>query len=144
MIDKTKQYWTGDGPDDIDEYLRLYTREKALEVKPVICRKCEGDVFRVLLDPDEGVIQVICPNCGTEKLLLDSGEYWEDAQPEKWECPVCGGNDTCSVRVGLSRGGSGSVRWVTIGTRCTVCGTLGSPLDWEINYEPTDEMEKEI
>lgn len=60
MIDKTKQYWTGDGPDDIDQYLRLYTGEKALEVKPVVCRKCGGDVFGVLSDADEGAIQVIC------------------------------------------------------------------------------------
>lgn len=144
MIDKTKKFWTGDGPEDIDQYLRLYAGEEGLEVKPVICQSCGGDVFEVRSDRTEGAVQVICPECGTKKLLLDSGDIWEDARPRRWKCSVCKGSKTCNVRVGLSRRESGSVRWVYIGVRCTACGTLGSPLDWEINYEPTDEMEKKL
>ena len=35
MIDKGKRYWTGDSPEDIGEYLRLYTGEEGLEVKQI-------------------------------------------------------------------------------------------------------------
>ena len=30
MIDKGKRYWTGDSPEDIGEYLRLYTGEEGV------------------------------------------------------------------------------------------------------------------
>ena len=43
MIDRSKKYWTGDSPEDIDPYLRLYVEEPGLEVKPVVCRGCGGD-----------------------------------------------------------------------------------------------------
>ena len=45
MIDRSKKYWTGDSPEDIDPYLRLYVEEPGLEVKPVACRRCGGDTF---------------------------------------------------------------------------------------------------
>ena len=49
-----------------------------------------------------------------------------------------------NVKVGFVRRENGSVKWVYIGNRCTACGTLGSYLDWKIDYEPTDEMEQNI
>lgn len=30
MIDKTKQYWTGNSAEDISEYLRLYSEDMGL------------------------------------------------------------------------------------------------------------------
>jgi len=42
------------------------------------------------------------------------------------------------------RRANGQVRWVWLGSRCTCCHTLGSAFDWKIDYEPTDEMEKNI
>ena len=58
MIDRTKKYWTGDSPEDIGQYLRLYAEEPGLEVKPVVCHGCGGDAFEVRCDANEGVIQV--------------------------------------------------------------------------------------
>ncbi len=144
MIDKSKKYWTGDGPEDIDQWLRLYTEEEGLEVRPVVCHSCGGDAFEVRCDANEGVIQVKCAQCGMKKILLDGEEYWEDARPRLKKCPVCKSGKTYNVRVGFLRRENGSVRWVYIGERCTNCGTLGSFLDWKINYEPTHEMEKNL
>ncbi len=144
MIDKSKKYWTGDSAEDISEWLRIYSEEDSLEVKPVICHSCGGDSFELRIDQDEGVIQVTCTSCGTKKILLDGEEYWEDASPRLRKCSVCKSCKSFNVRVGFVRRETGDVEWVYIGNRCTKCGTLGSFLDWEIDYGPTDEMEQNL
>ena len=144
MIDKTGKYWTGDSPKDIDPYLRLYAEEPGLEVKPVVCHNCGGDAFELRCDGNEGVVQVKCAACGTKKILLDGEEYWENARPRLRRCLVCKDSRTWNVRVGFQRRENGDVRWVYIGNRCTNCGTLGSFLDWKVNYGPTDEMEQNL
>lgn len=144
MIDKSKKYWTGDSPEDIDQWLRLYTEEEGLEVRPVVCQECGGDAFEVRCDVREGVIQVKCAVCGAKKLLLDGEEYRENARLRLKKCPVCKESKTFNVRVGFLRRENGDVRWVYIGNRCTACGTLGSFLDWKVNYGPTGEMEKNL
>ena len=142
MIDKTDEFWASAVADDIDEYLKAFADNPSLDVKPVICG-CGGDTFTIKCDRDESVIGVKCESCGAEKLLADSAEYWDDADPEDFECPLCQ-NRVYNTRVGFRRRKNGSVKWVYIGTRCTQCKALGSPLDWKIDYEPTDEMERNI
>lgn len=144
MIDKSKEYWTGDSAEDIDEWLKEYAEDKEIEVKPVICRSCNNDSFEIRADQDEDAIEVKCTECGTKKILLDCEEVWEDARPKLKKCPICKKSKSYNVRVGFIRRESGSVKWVYIGNRCTECGTLGSYLDWKISYEPTDDMEMNI
>lgn len=144
MIDTTKKYWTGDGSEDINEYLRLYSGNDAIDVKPVNCRLCGNDTFSLKIDQDEDVIQVRCSKCGAEKILLDGQEVWEGARPRVRTCPVCKRCKTYNVRVGFLRRDNGNVRWVYIGNRCTNCGTLGSYLDWKVSYEPTAPMEQNL
>ena len=144
MIDKTKKYWTGDSADDISEWLRLYAEDSSLDVKPVLCHSCGDDCFELRVDQTESVIAVKCVKCGTKKILLDCEDFWEDAKPKLRKCPVCKTCKSFNARVGFSRRENGSVKWVYIGNRCTNCGTLGSYLDWKIDYEPTDEMEQNI
>ena len=60
MIDKSKKYWHGDSADDIDEYLRLYSGVKSIDVKPVLCHTCGSDRFKIWVDEDEAAIQVEC------------------------------------------------------------------------------------
>ena len=143
MIDKTKKFWTGDQPDDIREYLTAFSRIPTLETKPVICRKCGGDTVTIRADLDESGLQVICTNCKTKKLLLDSDEIWEDCSPRPVRCPVCKERNY-NTRVGFLRRENGDVKHVFIGVRCTGCGTLGCLTDWRIDYSPTDEMEQNI
>ncbi len=115
-----------------------------MDVKPVICHTCGGKSFELRVDRNEGAIQVKCTACGTKKILLDCDEIWEDASPRLRKCCVCKTSRAFNVRVGFVRRESGSVKWVYIGNRCTNCGTLGSYVDWSVDYEPTDEMEQNI
>ena len=144
MIDKTRKYWTGDNADDISEWLRLYAGDGSLDIKPVLCHSCGHDSFELRVDRTESVIVVKCTKCGTKKILLDCEEFLEDAKPRLKKCSVCKACKSFNVRAGFARRENGSVKWVYIGNRCTDCGTLGSYLDWKIDYEPTDEMEQNI
>lgn len=144
MIDKSKKYWRGDKESDIAEWLRLYAQDPKMDTKRIICHTCESDSFALQIDQEEDAIQVTCTECGTEKILLDCKDVWENAKPKMRKCSVCKSSKAFNVRVGFSRRENGSVKWVYIGNRCTNCGTLGSYLDWKINYEPTDEMEQNI
>lgn len=144
MIDKTKKYWTGDSAEDISEYLRLYSEDNSIDIKPVLCHPCGSDCFELRVDQTEDAIEVKCTKCGTKKILLDCNEVWEHAKPRLRKCSVCKTCKSFNVRVGFIRRENGSVKWVYIGNRCTGCGTLGSYLDWKIDYEPTDEMEQNI
>ena len=143
MIDKSKKYWHGDCVDDIDEYLKEYSEVAAIDVKPVFCHTCGSNDLNLRIDYDEEVIQIICPKCGYEKIILDCEDAWEDATPRLIKCMECKGKDH-NVKVGFVHRDNGSVKWVYIGSRCTNCGLLGSHLDWKVNYEPTDEMESNI
>ena len=143
MIDTTKEYWTGSEPSDIIEYLRAYSEDNALDVKPVQCRACGCKELRMVGDRDEGALQVVCTSCDAKKLLLDSAEYWKEVSHRTLKCPICK-NKEHDIFVGFSRRDNGHVKWVYIGHRCTHCHVLGSAFDWEINYEPTNDMEKNI
>lgn len=144
MIDTSKKYWTGDNADDIDEYLREYSENNSIDVKPVICHSCGNDSFQLRVDWDEVAIQIKCTKCNTKKIILDCEEVWEDAHPRLRKCPICKSSKEYNVKVGFIRRENGSVKWVYIGNRCTNCGTLGSYLDWKIDYEPTTEIENNI
>ncbi len=143
MIDTSGEYWRGSEPADVAEYLRAYTEEETLDVKPVLCSACGSHELLQIGDQDEGALQVKCTSCGTKKLLLDSAEYWKEVSHRTIKCGVCKAK-AFNVAVGFSRRDNGQVRWVWIGARCTSCHTLGSAFDWKIDYEPTDEMEKNI
>lgn len=144
MIDKTKKFWRGFSADDIDEYLRLYSGCDDIDIKPVICHSFGNDAFEVNLDNVESTVQIKCTRCGEEKIILDCEDIWEESSPEFQKCPVCKDSGSFNMKVGFIRREDGDVKWVYIGNRCTNCGTLGSFTDWEINFAPTDEMEKNI
>ncbi|MBN2193608.1 MAG: hypothetical protein JW751_12395 [Polyangiaceae bacterium] len=42
--------------------------------------------------------------------------------------------------MGFSHHDDGSIKWVTVGTRCVACGILGVPAEWKIDYEPSDHL----
>lgn len=144
MIDKSGQYWHGSCADDINKYLKEYSENPSVDIKPVVCHSCGKDIFKMWVDYDEDAIQVECAECGNKKILLDCVDIWEDANPELCECPVCRKSWNYNVKAGFVRKENHNVKWVYIGNRCTECGVLGSCLDWKISYEPTDEMENNI
>ena len=61
-----------------------------------------------------------------------------DAEPEDCACP-CGG-ETFEVAVGFALRDGGDVKWVSVGLRCTIDGTLGVYADWKIDYSPTTAL----
>ena len=140
MISKSKDYWKGSAADDINEYLRLYSKSKDIEIKNVVCESCGGTDFVVDCDSDECAIRVKCARCGRMKFIADSEEYWEDADPETVICPICGCN-IYNVKAGFVRDEE-RIKWIYIGIRCIRCGALGSPLDWSIDYEPDEELDR--
>ena len=144
MIDKSRKYWYGNCADDIDEFLKEYTEEADIDIKPVVCNSCGSEALIMRIDSNEEAIQIKCPKCGEKKILLDCQDIWEEAKPRLRKCVVCKTSKEHNVKVGFIRRENGDVEWVYIGSRCTNCGVLASYLDWHINYCPTDEMERNI
>ncbi len=144
MIDKSGEWWVGETPDDIDEYLVEYSEDNSIDIKQVKCNSCGCDSLYLRLDRNEDAIQVVCPKCKHKKILLDGEDVWAEAKPKAYHCPICKKRTTYNIKAGFIRRDNGSVKHVYMGNMCTECYTLGSVMDYRISYEPTDEMEKNI
>ena len=48
------------------------------------------------------------------------------------------------IAVAFSHREDASVRWVTVGERCTKCGVLGAAVDWKIDYPPTEHLYDQV
>ena len=142
-IDKRQEYWHGDCPEDIIEYLDGYSENEISKTVIVKCRQCGSDILTCEIDAFEGVIEVGCTACDTKRFLLDVDEWGDEDEPENLECPLCKMNQA-NIVVGFVYRASGGVKWVYIGCRCIGCGLLGSCGDWKISYGPTDEMENNV
>jgi len=144
-IDTSGEWWVGTAADDIREYLRAYEAEGYPVHETRMCRcGCGSDEFAVEADQDEGCAMRICVRCAAAHPICDSAEYWDEAEPERWECTECG-STTCNVGVGFSlyepeEGNKPDVRWISVGLRCTGCGTLGSFVDWKVGYGPSYQL----
>jgi hypothetical protein len=144
-IDKSGQPWVGSEPDDVREYLVAYKAERYEVQQTRMCRcGCGSQAFRLEADRDEGCARRTCTACGAAHFICDSAEYWEDATPEGWKCTQCG-NDACNLGVGFSLyeaegADPPDVRWISVGGRCTGCGTLGSFVDWKVGYGPSNGL----
>lgn len=138
-IDRSGRYWRGSGPDDTDAYLRAFTAD-SYPVDRVVHAKCGcgSDAFTLKADPDEGCAQRTCTGCKAAHLICDSDESWDDAEPKAIRCPCKG--KAFQIAVGFSHREHGTIKWITVGHRCTKCGTLGASVDWKIDYSPTDHL----
>lgn len=141
-IDTSGKWWVGSQAADIADYLKAYKAEgyEVLETRPCTCR-CGSIAFELEADRDEGCAQRTCAVCRSKHLLGDSADHWQGAQPESWTCTECQCK-TCNLTVGFSlyaprEGQPPDVRWVSVGQRCTNCGTLGSFVNWKIGYGPS-------
>jgi hypothetical protein len=140
-IDRSGQWWTGDSPSDLDEYVSAFSAERyrATAVVHATCASCGGMEFTVMLDDEEGCVVRTCAACGQVQELLDSEEYLEDATLEDAECP-CGGS-VFNTAVGFAfYADSNDVRWVYLALRCVRDGVLGCYADWKIDYSPSEHL----
>ena len=140
MIDRSGEWWTGTGPEDIDDYLRELTEEgyPADRFEHARCTGCGGTGFELEVDDEQGCARRTCAACRTQHFICDSEEFSSEAELSPVTCPC--GRSEFEIAVGFSHRDDRSVRWITVGMRCVSCGVLGSPVDWEIDYEPTGHL----
>ena len=144
-IDTGGTWWVGDSPSDIDEYLRAYL-EGSVPVHKFRQSRCGCTSVRFRLEADdlEGTAKRSCIDCGADHFICDSEEYWDEANPKRWIC-VCG-SDTANLGVAYSIYDEPDadrrpvIRWLSIGTRCHVCGILGCFAGWKVAYEPSHHL----
>ena len=105
-----------------------------------VCAGCGGRVFEIGVDDEVGCAERLCVACDDAVLIADSADHWPEAEPVQCECP-CGGTEFAIV-VGFAPvgGGSGDVRWVSIGLRCVRDGMTGVYTDWKIDYSPSGHL----
>jgi hypothetical protein len=136
-IDTSGKWWKGENIEDVATFLRLLMADSypVGEVHQSVC-SCKNQEFSLKVDRNMGCAQRICIACHQSVFIGDSGENWQEAHPRIVHCPCK--NPTFEIGVGFSfRGDQDEIRWITVGTRCTKCGILGSPVDWQIYYGPS-------
>lgn len=140
MLDRTGEWWRGEDPDDLGEYLAAATEAgyPVARVVHAVCGDCGGIVFTVRVDDEPGYAERCCVACGRTRQLLDSADVADDADPTPARCPD--GHDAFNLAVGYALREDGEVRWVYVALRCTTDGTVGVYTDWKIDYSPTDEL----
>ncbi|MFQ5732927.1 MAG: hypothetical protein ACE5KM_13385 [Planctomycetaceae bacterium] len=137
-IDTSGKWWIGNEPKDIREYLEALTEDSypISEFRLARC-DCGSAAFRVEADANEGSALRTCVSCGKGHFICDSEEYWDESDPENWQCIECEADQT-NVGVGFSLYDDGDdIRWISIGVRCVQCGVLGCFADWKVGYGPS-------
>ena len=143
LIDKTGEFWKSKDPIALEEYLESITRDGylATQFRHSICT-CGGRQFFVAYDENEGLARRCCDKCRKEHFLFDSEMHWpvdEDDEIEELTTLVC----PCKGRIfnlcsGFAMRDSGQdIKWITVGCRCTNCGTLGAFVDLKISESPS-------
>ena len=103
---------------------------------------CQGRTFTVEVDDSEGFAARTCLMCAVRTLMLDSADVEEDAEPEECECPC--GHGLFAVTVGFSMRPDNSVKWVSLGLQCVACERSGVYADWKIDYDPTEQLLRNV
>ena len=138
-IDTSGKWWKGESFEDLADYIRQLTADTypADRIVQSVCG-CGNTTFHLLADQDEGCAQRICTKCQLVAFICDSAEQWDDAEPVKVRCSCK--RTVFELGIGFSMRAPDEVRWITIGQRCIICGTLGSYVDWKIDYGPSEHL----
>jgi len=144
-IDTSGKWWVGSEASDVLAYIEAYEAEGYAvdQTRLCVCR-CGSDEFALEADREDGCARRTCVRCGDGAFICDSDEIWGDAEPQSWICTECG-STACNIGVGFSlydahEGSTRDVRWISVGNRCTGCGTLGCFVDWKVGYGPSDDL----
>lgn len=100
---------------------------------------CGGETFSLVFDDEVGVAARICTSCEAEAGIADSDEHLDEVDEVEPAVCTCG-NDEFRVATGFSLDGSGEVRWVSVGLRCTRDAVAGVYVDWKIDYLPSAHL----
>jgi hypothetical protein len=129
----------GDGPGDLEEYLRSLARlpEYVEEFRLARC-VCGSVEFRFHADYREEVCRRTCVRCRVKHWMCDSGVYSKRARRQKWECPYCMEKVVnIGVRFLLYHDRCG-VWFIEVGVRCVECGRMECPLSWKVAAGPAE------
>jgi hypothetical protein len=141
-IDTSGEWWVGTEPADLRAFLEAYAEEgyKVHQFRLSTC-KCGSVEFQLQADDNEGVAQRRCARCMAEHFICDSGEFWGDAEPEKWRCVECK-SEECNIGVGFSQYEDlpTSIKWIYIGVRCVKCGILGCFAGWKVGQDEATHL----
>ncbi|WP_173092181.1 hypothetical protein [Actinomadura verrucosospora] len=128
---------------ELAAFLRSVDDGRPVKIAPSVCEGCGGRVFFVLVTASGAERE--CSSCAARAFIADSEAYWnqaswedDDDEPGAAGCPC--GSEEFEAAVAFSLGTDGSVRWVTVGLRCTKDGFCGIYADWKIDYGPTDHL----
>lgn len=135
-----------DGSEGFVRFLKDYTDGEIDKTVLARCNQCGAIGFSFKIDAEEGAIETRCARCGKKRLILDSEEYWDDCEPKNTKCPECNKNKF-NISIGfvyMETGDVKHVKWVYVGARCVKCGAMTVFGDWEINYSPTIDMERNV
>jgi hypothetical protein len=131
-LQKRGRYRYGDGPDDVREEIRRYSKlaeYPAAHFADCAC-VCTGRRFRLSLDDTQGAAVRQCVACNTEHAIGDSADFLAGATLEEAECPC--GTQAFEITVGVSLYvDSEAVRWLYLGCRCSKCGLVAVYGDWK-------------
>jgi len=124
---------------DLASYLREVTEETnpTRVVLESTCG-CRATAFLLEADAAEGCARRVCQACGAEAFLGDSEEFWSQAEPEQVRCDCDA--EVFEIGVGYSFRADDEVSWLTVGSRCLACGLMTTPVDWKIDYAPTEHL----
>ena len=137
-IDRSGDWWVGDGAIDIHEYLLAYSAAiyKVQHFRLARC-ECGSEEFGLEFSDAEGVVRRTCAQCGEAHFICDSEMFWRDADIEVFQCPICK-SSTANVGVGFSLDEEeADIRWIYVGVRCAGCGVLGCVAGWKVGYGPS-------
>ncbi|MBT5017913.1 hypothetical protein N9153_01525 [Planctomicrobium sp.] len=99
-----------------------------------ICSTCRSEVFRLVMNEDEGVAVRICTSCEGEHAIGDSNEYLEDVEElYRIECTCDANQFKIMAGVALYEG-SEDVRWFYLGCECVKCRLSGVYGDWKNEF----------
>jgi hypothetical protein len=115
---RTGKLWRGDSPEDLAACIRQHRAGgyPVQHVKAIICGRCRGDTFHVMVDDDEGCAVTVCLSCRSRTPLAGSGDHIDDADLGGCACPC--GNETFTAAHGCATTADEEVRWISVGLRC--------------------------
>ncbi len=145
-VDTSGKWWVDSDPSDIAEFLEAYSSDSGYKTEVFRLSRCKCGSVQFLLEADdnEGTARRSCVKCKAEHFICDSGEYWEDSEPEKWRCVECKSIHT-NVGVGFSLYPEDKeVKWLYVGCRCAKCGVLGCFAGWKVAYVPSRHLFEQV
>jgi hypothetical protein len=131
-LSKKGQYWYGTTNLDIQSEAVRFSRLNGYEAVKFSSARCicGGDSFHLESDEEVGAARRVCSECGSIKLMGDSGEYEAKANFDDHVC-VCSANIFAITSGVALYPDSGDVRWFYIGCRCETCSLVGVFAHWK-------------